>query len=92
MLANNAHQYRKFAIALDVDSGFARGLGGDDNVEKLDEIIGKWMTTRSSPVTWHTIIEAVESDTLGNNVELSNKIRIFLEKDEHFARYIEQEI
>ena len=91
LLANNAHQYRKFAIALDVDSGFARGLSGDDNVEKLDEIIGKWMTTRSSPVTWRTIIEAVESDTLGNNVDLSKKISNFLEKDENFGRYKEQE-
>ena len=91
LLANNAHQYKKFAIALDVDSGFARGLSGDDNVVKLDEIIGKWMTTqsRSSPVSWRTIIEAVETDTLDNNVELGNKIRNWLAKDENFSYYCE---
>ena len=35
------HKYKKFAIALDVDRRFVKGLSGDDNVEKLDEIIGK---------------------------------------------------
>ena len=32
----------KFAIAFDVDSAFVTGLSGDDNIVKLDEIIGKW--------------------------------------------------
>ena len=87
LLASNADEYRKLAIALDVDSGFVRGLGGDDNVVKLDEIIGKWMKTHSSPVTWRTIIEAVESDIFGKDVDLANKIKNWLEKDENFACY-----
>ena len=91
LLANNAHEYKKFAIALDVGSGFATELSGDDNIVKLDEIIGKWMKTCISPVTWHTIIEVVESDTLGNNVELANKIRNWLKKDDIFFYYAEQE-
>ena len=92
LLAKNADEYRNFAIALDVDSGFVRGLSGDNNVVKLDEIIEKWMKIRSdtSPVTWRTIVEAVESDTLGNNVELADKIRNWLEKDESFAFYVEK--
>ena len=91
LLAKNADEYRKLAIELDIDSGFVRGLSGDDNVVKLDEVIGKWMKTelRSSPVTWCTIIEAVESDTFGNNVELADKIRNWLEKDENFSYYCE---
>ena len=90
-MAKNADEYRKLAIELDIDSGFVKGLSGDDNVVKLDEVIGKWMKTqsRSSPVTWRTIIEAVESDTFGNNVELANKIRNWLEKDENFSYYYE---
>ena len=32
----------KFAIAFDVDSVFVTELSGDDNIVKLDEIIGKW--------------------------------------------------
>ena len=51
LLARNAHEYERFAIALDVDRGFVKGLSGYDNVVKLDEIIGKWMTTRSTPIT-----------------------------------------
>ena len=92
LLAKNADEYRKLAIELDVESGFVKGLYGDDNVVKLDEIIKKWMKIRSdtSPVTWRTIIEAVESDTLGNNVELADKIRNWLEKDENFAYYHEE--
>ena len=88
-MAKNAHQYKRFATKLGVESGFARGLSGDDNIEKLDEIIDHWMTTRSSPVTWRTIIEAVESDTLDNNIELADKIRNWLEKDENFSYYCE---
>ena len=90
LLAKNAHEYKKFAIALDVDRGFAKGLSGDDNVEKLDEIIGKWMTTRSCPVTWRTIIEAVESDTLGNNKELAEKIMDWLKEDKNLDYYLKQ--
>ena len=89
LLAKNAHQYKKLATKLGFDGGFVRGLSGDDNVEKLDDIIDQWMTTHSSPVTWRTIIEAVESPTL-DNVELANKIRNWLEKDENFAYYVEK--
>ena len=90
LLAKNAYQYKKFATKLDVDSGFVKGLSGDDNIKKLDDIIDQWMTTHSSPVTWRTIIETVESDSLGNNVELADKIRNWLEKDENFAFYVEK--
>ena len=90
LLAKNAHEYRKFAIALDVDKGFVKGLSGDDNVEKLDEIIEQWMTTRSCPVTWRTIIEAVKSDTLGNNIELAEKIMEWVKKDENLDYYLKQ--
>ena len=90
LLAKNAHEYRKFAIALDVDRGFVKGLSGDDNVEKLDEIIGKWMTTRSTPITWRTIIEVVKGDTLGNNKELAEKIMNWLEEDKNFDYYLKQ--
>ena len=86
LLAKKAHQYKRFATKLGVESGFVKGLSGDD-VEKLDEIIDQWITTRSSLVTWRTIIEAVESDTLGNNVELADKIKNWLKKDENFSQY-----
>ena len=91
-MAKNANECRKLAIELDVDSEFVKGLSGDDNVVKLDEVIGKWMKTqsRSSPVTWRTIIKAVESDTFGNNVELADKIRNWLKIDEFFSYYYKE--
>ena len=49
------------------------------------------MKTCTSPVTWHTIIEVGESDTLGNNVELADKIRNWLKKDDNFLYYANQE-
>ena len=91
MLANNGHEYKKFAIALGVSSGFATELSGDDNIEKLNKIIGKWMKISSS-VTWRTILEVVESVTLGNSVELADKIRNWLKKDDNFLYYAEQGI
>ena len=90
LLAKNAHEYAKFAIALDVDDGFVKGLSGDDNVVKLSEVIKKWMTTRSLPVTWRTIIEVVKGNTLGNNIDLAEKITDWLEKDESFDYYLKQ--
>ena len=44
LLAKKVDEYRKLAMALDVDSGFVRGLSNNNN-EKLDEIVEKWMTT-----------------------------------------------
>ena len=92
LLAKSADEYRNFVIPLNVDSGFVRGLIGDNDVVKLDASIGKWMkiSSDSSSVTWCTIIEAVENDTLDNNVELADKIRNWLEKDESFAFYVEK--
>ena len=88
LLAKNAHEYEKFAIALNVDDGFVKGLSGD-GIVKLNQIIGNWMTTRSSPVTWRTIIKAVESNTFGKNLDLADKIRDWLKEDENFSSYYE---
>ena len=91
MLAKNACQYERFAIALKVEDGFVKELSGDDKVVKLGYIIEKWRTSQSSSVTWANIIKVVESDILGNNKELANEIRNWLEKDENFSYYAEQQ-
>ena len=69
-MAKNADEHRNFVIPLDVDSGFVRGLIGDKDVVKLDASIGKWMkiSSDSSPVTWCTIIEAVEKVLIFNYI------------------------
>ena len=48
------------------------------------------MQTLCSPVTWHTIIESVESIIFGKNLELGMWIRNWLKEDEHFSYHMEQ--
>ena len=91
LLAQNANEYKKLALALDVDDGFVEGLkSSDDDIVNLDKIIRRWIQTRCSPVTWNTIIEAVESVIFGKNLDLGEKIRTWLIDDKHFSYYMEQ--
>ena len=88
LLAQNAHDYKKLALALDVDDGFVEGLkSSDDDIVNLDKIIRRWIQTHCSPVTWNVIIESVESIIFGKNLELGEKIRNWLREDEHFEYY-----
>ena len=88
LLAQNAYEYKKLALALDVDDGFVEGLkSSDDDIVNLDKIIRQWIQTRCSPVTWNIIIESVESVIFGKNLELGEKIRNWLKEDEHFVYY-----
>ena len=88
LLAQNAYEYKKLALALDVDDGFVEGLkSSDDDIVNLDKIIRQWIQTRCSPVTWNVIIESVESIIFGKNLELGEKIRNWLKEDEHFVYY-----
>ena len=90
LLAEYGHQYESFAIVLGVGITFAEGLEGD-NVTRLTRVIARWMSTQCSPVTWHTIIDVVESKTLDENVTLANEIRTWLAKDEHFTYYMNKD-
>ena len=88
LLAQNAYEYKKLALALDVDEGFVEGLkSSDDDIVNLDKIIRRWIQTRCSPVTWNVIIESVESVIFGTNLELGEKIRTWLKENEHFLYY-----
>ena len=89
LLSECAGQYIKFSTALKVGSKYAMGLKGDDE-EKLIQVISKWMSSQCSPVTWYNILEVVESETLGKNTTLGDKIRKWLAKDEHFSYYMDQ--
>ena len=46
------------------------------NKVKLGDVINKWMTSQPSPVTWNTIITAIEDD-IGNKKKV-NEIRCHL--------------
>ena len=49
------------------------------NVLKLTEVIDSWITTKSSPVTWDTLITAIEGPFV-NNVQKANEIRDYPSK------------
>ena len=45
-----------------------------NDIDKLDEIIKIWKDTQSSPVTWETMITAIEGPKF-NNKNIADKIR-----------------
>ena len=47
------------------------------NIDKLRAVIDKCSTTELSPVTWETVISAMESPTIDNKA-IANKIRQYL--------------
>ena len=58
-----------------------------DNV-KLKATLQAWIDTRSSPVTWKTVMEAVKSPII-NNRRVGDEIRKYLCQDQIFHKYIE---
>ena len=92
LLAENAYKYKELAIALGVGHTFVEGLKySDKDIINLDKIIKHWIQTQCSPVSWHTIIESVESVIFGKNLDLGEKIRNWLKQDEHFDYYREKD-
>ena len=92
LLAQNAHEYKKLALSLNIDDGFVEGLkSSDDDIVNLDKIIRRWIQTHCSAVTWNVIIESVESTIFGKNLDLGEKIRNWLKEDEYFAYYKEKD-
>ena len=86
LLSEHADQYIEFSVVLKVGSRYAMGLSGENKV-KLIKVIAEWMSRQCSPVTWRTLIDVVEGETLGKNVTLANKMRKWLAMEEHFTYY-----
>ena len=45
-----------------------------DSTVKLNKVIHTWFTSQPSPVTWETVISAIEG-TVVNNLAKANEIR-----------------
>ena len=77
-----SHMWREIGIALKVEPNFLHGLSSssDSNEVKLDNVIEKWMNTQSSPVTWETVISAIEGSIVGHNKSKADEIRHHLGK------------
>ena len=61
LLADVSNKWQEIGLALKLKQNFLDGLssGLADNV-KLAKVIDKWISTQSSPVTWETVISAIE--------------------------------
>ena len=49
-------------------------LSSESNIVKLDQVIHTWIITGSCPVTWETVIVAIEGPLI-KNIEVAKEIR-----------------
>ena len=69
LLANMDDKWNEIGLALDVHKKILDGLRQrhDSNTVKLSEVINSWITTEStSPITWETVISAIEGPVVDN--------------------------
>ena len=79
-LANINDKWNEVGIALGVQENVLSGLRQrqDTDTVKLSEVINTWITTESiSPVTWETVISAIEGPVV-NNKKIAMDIREYL--------------
>ena len=76
LLVNISNQWRLIGTALKVSNDVLNGLKSsqEENKVKLIEVIQSWLTSQPSPVTWETVISAIEGDIVENTAK-ANEIR-----------------
>ena len=69
-------QWFVLGSALKVSYNVLNGLKSsqEENKVKLIQVIHTWLTTQPSPVTWETVISAIEGKIVGNLAK-ANEIR-----------------
>ena len=75
------HSWELIGLALGVSSDYLDGLScsQDALIIKLSNVISKWMDSHSSPVTWETVIFAIEGPIVDNKMK-ADEIRHYLGK------------
>ena len=78
LLADNDDRWNEIGIYLKVRMNVLKGLQHKpcSNAVKLAEVINTWIDSRSSPVTWETVISAIEQGI--KIVTKANEIRCYL--------------
>ena len=61
-----------------------KDIGLSDN-QKLERILNKWSQSETKPVTWRTMLEALQSL---QRQDLFKKVIAYLEKPENYQKYI----
>ena len=79
LLADVNNMWQEVGLALGVDSNFLEGLQKekDGNTTKLSKVIRRWINNKSSPVTWETVITAMEGRIIANRAK-ADEIRVHL--------------
>ena len=90
LLCPIAYKYYSIGEALEITEGELESIKHSVNPDnnKLSEVLRIWRNSKSSPVTWETIIQAV-SDPSVKNKDVADKIREHLAKDDVFKKYLE---
>ena len=82
LLADISHNWMEIALAISIPHNVLNGLQHTYSVSdtvKLNHVLQTWMDTQSSPVTWETIIFAIEGPIV-NNKRKADEIRQYLGK------------
>ena len=81
LLADIDDKWCEIGLSLKVADNVLNGLTSATmaNVIKLDKVLQSWIETDSSPVTWDTMIAAIEGP-LVNNVQKATEIHEYLTK------------
>ena len=76
LLSDIDDKWHEIGLSLNLPRNVLNGLkhSQDSNIVKLSEVIHSWLTTQSIPVSWKTIITAIEGAIVKNKAE-ANKIR-----------------
>ena len=75
-MADISHKWYVIGMALNVSDDDLEDLqtSSQDKEVKLNKVIKIWLTSQPSPVTWETVISAIEGKLI-NNLAKANEIR-----------------
>ena len=81
LLADIKDKWYEIGLSLKVGDDVLNGLTSEkiENIIKLDKVLQSWITTKSSPVTWDTVIAAMKG-RLVKNVQKAEEIIKYLTK------------
>ena len=81
LLADIDDKWYEIGLSLKVGDNILNSLTSETrkNIIKLNQILQSWITTKSSPVTWDTVITAMKGPFV-NNVQKAEEIIEYLTK------------
>ena len=81
ILADIDDKWYEIGLSLKVGANVLNGLESEKrkNIIKLDLVLQSWITTKSSPVTWDTVINAMKGRVV-NNLQKADEIIEYLTK------------